>query len=353
MNTIASWIDIFNFELPFGRWQLFEFCDLDVVPDVVKHCCQDTLTAQWAKRLPFIQRQSPAELAADAVLSAINSLHDIEMEEWTVIDFCSGAGGTAHQQTRKRRWKSLRGVHAEGPIPYIEALVNDSRKLEGKKPIPFRLSDLHPNLDAWIKHAALSDNLSFVPQPVDASYPPFSVISATTPGDKDVALKAGYASNGSKVFRIFCLSFHHFDDEAAQRVLKSTLETSDAFAIIELQDRRIGSLFLMVLEFWLVLFTTVFWFWDDWMHLLLTYGLPVLPAVHSFDGFVSCLRTRTFEETLRLIEDVQGGSLTAHEKEVEGSLSLRRQWQFSHARALHTWPLGYMEVIFGRRMGSE
>ena len=181
----------------------------------------------------------------------------------------------------------------------------------------------------------------------------FSVISATTPGDKDAALKAGYSSNGSKVFRIFCLSFHHFDDEAAQRVLKSTLETSDAFAIIELQDRRIGSLFLMVLEFWLVLFTTVFWFWDDWMHLLLTYGLPVLPAVHSFDGFVSCLRTRTFEETLRLIEDVQGGSLTAHEKEVEGSLSLRRQWQFSHARALHTWPLGYMEVIFGRRMGSE
>jgi len=179
----------------------------------------------------------------------------------------------------------------------------------------------------------------------------FSVISATTPGDKDAARRAGYASNGHKVFRIFCLSFHHFDDEAARRVLKSTLETSDAFAIIELQDRKIGSLFLMVLEFWLVLFTTVFWFWDDWMHLLLTYGLPVLPAVHSFDGFVSCLRTRTFGETLRLIEDVQGGSVSAQDGEGEGSLSLRRQWQFSQARALHTWPLGYMEVIFGRRVG--
>ncbi|KAK1067731.1 hypothetical protein LTR74_006205 [Friedmanniomyces endolithicus] len=331
MNSIASLIDRFNFQVPFGRWQLFEFCDLDLVPDLVKHCCQDTLTAQWTKRLPFIQRQSPAELAADAVLSAINSLNDIETEEWTVIDFCSGAGG---------------------PIPYIETLVNDSRKLEGKKPIPFRLSDLHPNLDAWIRHAALSDNLSFMPQPVDASYPPFSVISATTSGDKDAALKAGYSSNGSKVFRIFCLSFHHFDDEAARRVLKSTLETSDAFAIIELQDRRIGSLFLMVLEFWLVLFTTVFWFWDDWMHLLLTYAVPILPAVHSFDGFVSCLRTRTFEETVRLIKAVQGGSLSAHEKEDEGSVLLRRQWQFSHARALHTWPLGYMEVIFGRRVNE-
>ncbi|KAK0321631.1 hypothetical protein LTR82_007599 [Friedmanniomyces endolithicus] len=272
---------------------------------------------------------------------------------------------------RSRRYgPPTNAQYTVGPIPYIETLVNDSRKLEGKKPIPFRLSDLHPNLDAWIRHAALSDNLSFVPQPVDASYPPFvahldlsnspkyrtdssfSVISATTPGDKDAALKAGYSSNGSKVFRIFCLSFHHFDDEAARRVLKSTLETSDAFAIVELQDRRIGSLFLMVLEFWLVLFTNVFWFWDDCMHLLLTYAVPILPAVHSFDGFVSCLRTRTFEETVRLIKDVQGGSLSAHEKEDEGSVLLRRQWQFSHARALHTWPLGYMEVIFGRRVNE-
>ncbi|KAK5704623.1 hypothetical protein LTR17_021717 [Elasticomyces elasticus] len=121
------------------------------VPEAVKHCCQNTLTAQWTKKLPLIQQQSPAELAADAVLSAINSLDDIDTAEWTVIDFCSGAGG---------------------PIPFIETLVNDSRRREGKKPIQFRLSDLHPNIEAWMKHAALSENLSFVPQPVDASYPP-------------------------------------------------------------------------------------------------------------------------------------------------------------------------------------
>ncbi|KAK5684434.1 hypothetical protein LTS10_004302 [Elasticomyces elasticus] len=318
------------------------------VPDAVKHCCQNTLTAQWTKKLPFIQKQSPAELAADAVLSAINSLDDIETAEWTVIDFCSGAGG---------------------PIPFIETLVNDSRRLEGKKPIQFRLSDLHPNIDAWMKHAALSENLSFVPQPVDASYPPcvtqimqalrhesfsdpygrFSVISATTPGDKKAALNAGYESK-SKVFRLFCLSFHHFDDPTARRVLKSTLETSDAFAIIELQDRRIGSLFLMLLEFWLLLAITVLWFWHDLLHLLLTYSLPILPFVHSFDGFVSCLRTRTFDETLRLVEDVQGGQSNMHGNDSDGDVTQRKSWQFSHVRALHTWPLGYMEVIFGRRV---
>ncbi|TKA83430.1 hypothetical protein B0A55_00328 [Friedmanniomyces simplex] len=328
MNSFASLVDRFNFQVPLGRWQLFEFCDLDIVPEAIKHCCQNTLTAQWTQRLPFLQRQSPAELAADAVLSAINSLHGIDTEEWTVIDFCSGAGG---------------------PVPYIETLVNDSRQLEGKKPIAFRLSDLHPNLDAWIKHAALSENLSFVPQPVDAGYPPI-----TTPGDKDAALKAGYTSNGSKIFRLFCLSFHHFDDATARRVLESTLETSDAFAIIELQDRHIGSLFLMLLEFWLLLFTTVFWFWHDGLHLLLTYGVPVLPFVHGFDGFVSCLRTRTFEETVRLVEELQdGGRFPDHDSESESSsLARRRSWQFSHARALHTWPLGYMEVTFGRRVDS-
>ncbi|KAK4902620.1 hypothetical protein LTR27_000558 [Elasticomyces elasticus] len=336
MNSIASLVDRFNFQVPFGRWHLFEFCDLHLyatvhiknkspselklmiffsVPEAVKHCCQNTLTAQWTKKLPFIQKQAPAELAADAVLSAINSLDDIETAEWTVIDFCSGAGG---------------------PIPFIETLVNDSRRLEGKKPIQFRLSDLHPNIDAWMRHAALSENLSFVPQPVDASYPPFSVISATTPGDKKAALNAGYESK-SKVFRLFCLSFHHFDDATARRVLKSTLETSDAFAIIELQDRRIGSLFLMLLEFWLLLAITVLWFWHDQLHLLLTYGLPILPFVHSFDGFVSCLRTRTFDETLRLVEDVQGGQSNMHGNDSNGDVTQRKSWQFSHVRALHTW----------------
>lgn len=87
-------------------------------------------------------------------------------------------------------------------MPFIETQVNHGRKASGRKPIPFRLSDLHPNLDAWMEHAALSDHLSFVPQPVNASNPPFSVISSTTPGNKDAAFQAGYESDGSKVFRL-------------------------------------------------------------------------------------------------------------------------------------------------------
>lgn len=230
--------------------------------------------------------------------------------------------------------------------------MNQGRKLEGKNPIAFRLSDLHPNLDAWMEHAALSDNLSFVPQPVDASNPPFSVISATTAGDKEAAWKQGYVSTGSKVFRLFCLSFHHFDDATAQRVLKSTLETSDAFAIIELQDRRIGSLLIMLLEYWLLLLMTMFWFWHSDIHLLLTYAVPLLPVIHAFDGFVSCLRTRTFEETVRLLESVKGKRRVTSGSRDQVTMIEVGDWRVTHSRTLHTWPLGYMEVTFGMKLLS-
>jgi len=130
-------------------------------------------------------------------------------------------------------------------------------------------------------------------------------------------------------------------------VLKSTLETSDAFAIIELQDRRIGSLLLMLLEFWLVFLISALWFWHDSLHLMLTYAVPVLPFVHSFDGFVSCLRTRTFEETLHLVDDVQSIMPVS---EAKGNRMRTKDWEFGHATAMHTWPLGYMHITFGKRL---
>jgi len=240
-------------------------------------------------------------------------------------------------------------------VPIIETLINHGRKISGKKPIPVRLSDLHPNLDAWIELAALSDDLSFIPQAVDARCPPFSVISVTTPGDKHAAREAGFVSNGKKVFRLFCLALHHFDDVAARDVLKNTLEMSDGFAIVERQERRVASLLLVVLEFWLLLLVSVFWFCGDEVLLLLTYGLPVLPVMHWFDGVVSCLRTRTFEETIRLVEDAQRTKGIAAEQK-SGRTTLKGcdedvvvcgSWEFRHSRTMHTWPFGYMSVIVG------
>jgi hypothetical protein len=50
--------------------------------------------------------------------------------------------------------------------------------------IPFRLSDSHPNLDAWMPLATHSTNLGFIPQPVNTTgtshVPPLVITSLCT-----------------------------------------------------------------------------------------------------------------------------------------------------------------------------
>ena len=238
-----------------------------------------------------------------------------------------------------------------GPVPLIELLVNHGRQESGKAPVPFQLSDIHPNTAAWMKSAELSRNLSFIPEPVDAADPHSIAISTSISADKNKN-HDNENHNSTKVFRLFCLSFHHFDDATAAKVLKSTLGTSDAFAIVELQERRVGSLVLMLFEFWLLFLITTPWFWHERLQLALTYVLPVLPAVHCSDGLVSCLRTRTFEETLELVDRVHKGKRLRREASsaLDSDAFRMNGWMFRYNRAMHTWPMGYMNIIYGRRV---
>ncbi|KAM0719731.1 hypothetical protein Q7P37_003864 [Cladosporium fusiforme] len=326
-RRLAHFIDIFNFTLPV-RLHLFEFCDLPFVPFAVKQCAQNTLTAHWTQRIPFLQERAPAKLAADLIDEVFHAIEGDGL--WKVVDFCSGSGG---------------------PTPHIERHLNSKRVQEGRAPVQFFLSDLHPNLDAWIEHASHSANLSFIPDPVDATNPPFAAISSSTPGDKEAARDRGLEHDGCKVFRLFCLAFHHFDDEGAQRVIKSTMNTSNAFVILELQERRIGSVLLMTLELGLLFLMAVFWYPNDWLYLFFTYILPVLPPMHAFDGMVSCLRTRTFEEFVDLLDAALGKN---HRRNASSPLVTvqRGDWVFTNYRVLHTWPVGYMNAIVGTRVDA-
>lgn len=138
------------------------------------------------------------------------------------------------------------------------------------------------------------------------------------------------------------------------------LENSDGFAIIELQDRSIGTLLLMMGEGLLLLLLTVFWFPHDWLHLLFTYWIPVLPFVQLWDGLVSCLRTRTFAEVLRFVEiglkEKVKVDRVSFSQEIKGSrageaisIAVCGDWRFTWVRTLHTWPFGYMNAIIGQK----
>ena len=221
----------------------------------------------------------------------------------------------------------------------------------GKPAIPFLLTDLHPHLDAWMKVVAKSSNLSFVPQSVDATNPPIAVISKTSQANDPSA----EFSSDTMIFRLYCLAFHHFNDNLARKTLKSTLETADGFAIIELQDRRVASLLLMLLDFFFMFPVTICWFWKDPLHLILTYIIPILPFILSFDGFISSLRTREFEEVLELLGN-EGSTdskteVHAHFDEEGRCIKTAKKggWVFEGGRDQHTWPLGYITWVIGHR----
>jgi hypothetical protein len=225
--------------------------------------------------------------------------------------------------------------------------VNEKRLELGQHPIPFLLTDIRPHLDAWLQACAKSENLSFIPQPVDATGPPIAVTSATSSAH---GRENSRFSSDTRVFRLYCLSFHHFPDDLARKVLKSTLETADGFAIIELQDRYLSSLLLICAFFPLQFLTTLFWFWRDPLQLIFTYVIPVIPCIVTFDGWVSCLRTRSFEEIMALVAKDDGASGISSTIDEEGrnfQQAKRKDWVFKAMHQVHTWPLGYMNWVVG------
>ncbi|KAI9832443.1 MAG: hypothetical protein M1826_001767 [Phylliscum demangeonii] len=164
----------------------------------------EMLTILWTHRMPYIQPVPVAEMAASLVSSVVDQLEEGHRCEMAVLDLCSGAGG---------------------PTPTIERLVNARRMASQAAgdsktpPVQFVLSDLRPHVEAWRSLAGKSEHLDYIPRSVDAANVPADIISN----------QAGDGSVATRQIRILCLSFHHFDDRLARRVLRDTMEKADGF----------------------------------------------------------------------------------------------------------------------------
>ncbi len=75
------------------------------------------------------------------------------------------------------------------------------------------LTDLHPHIPDWTEASKQSENLTFIGEPVDATNAPACLIG----------------KDGKKIFRLYNLAFHHFEDDLGSAILKNTLETADGF----------------------------------------------------------------------------------------------------------------------------
>jgi hypothetical protein len=172
-------------------------------PPYLREKVQSCLTLVWSLQLPLIQSSSPAKLVSDTLLQVLSG----SIYQYTIYDFCAGAGG---------------------PTPSIEKLVNAelssiarrrnvSQSVAGEEgsgvAVDFVLTDLYPHLEAWRAAARESDHLGYISEPVDAANASPDLVK----------------TDGKKVFRIFNLAFHHFDDPLAMKILKNSIETADGF----------------------------------------------------------------------------------------------------------------------------
>lgn len=84
--------------------------------------------------------------------------------------------------------------------------------------VKFVLTDIHPHIPDWTEAAKRSEHLSFVAEPVDAANAPRSL--------------EGNKGEGKKIFRLYNLAFHHFEDKLGMDILRNTIETADGFGYV-------------------------------------------------------------------------------------------------------------------------
>lgn len=182
----------------------------------------------------------------------------------TIVDLCSGGGG---------------------------ALVSVQKNIQAAtgKTIPFILTDLFPNTDAYqLLQKQTGGNITYYAEPVDAASVP-------------------QALSG---FRTLFSGFHHFDETAAVRVLQNAVDARQGIAIFDGGSRSIGFI-LLILLFHPVAFLLFTPFIKPFSlkRLLFTYLLPIVPFCTVWDGIASVLRLYKPHEMLQLAKQTQNNTV--------------------------------------------
>jgi hypothetical protein len=314
---------------------------------------QAALTIMWTTAVPFLMGGSPAQYAARVLKKELGS----SIRDYVFIDFCAGGGGPTPsiEQEMNRRvdvsktdataaegrtskdtaTPSYAEVAAPGPTSSTNGVHSDTNNNSNSdnEAVQFVLTDLHPHVPNWAEAAAKSPNMHYEAQPVDAANAPASLIQQ-------------HRASGKRIFRLFNLAFHHFDDPLARAILRNTMENSDGFAILELQGRSFSA-FIACCAFGLgimVLAPVYAWKWRSFMTLFFAWVVPILPFVLVFDGWISSLRSRTPDEVEALLRtcDAAGG-----EEEV-------KKWELRSGEETFLWPFGTLHwIVCVKRDGCD
>jgi hypothetical protein len=231
------------------RLQLVELEDLAWFPAALRDLATDYLQTMLHVSNPY----GPIAPRLRRALDAVGERH--------ILDLAAGGGGP---------WARLLPVLAADGLP-----------------VRVTLTDRYPNLAAFATLARrFPEAVTFATQPVDARQAPPALMGVRT---------------------IFS-AFHHFPPAMGQAIIADAVLQRRGIAIFEATARTPAVFAAMLATPLLVWLLTPMIRPLTLARLLLTYVLPIVPAIVLFDGVVSCLRSYTADELRALVEQVPGAA---------------------------------------------
>ena len=228
-----------------SRLHLFEFEDLNWFPDFLRNYGTD-----------FLQYLANRTKMWKPAIPIIKECLDKEDND-QIIDLASGGGG--------------------GLIYLNEELRKTNPDLK------VLLTDYYPNLSAFKYTKKQADNFEYMESSVDARNVPSTLMGLRTQ----------------------FLSFHHFKNHDAIKILQNAVDSDSSIAIFEAQERSVSSIIAMLfspLTVWLV---TPFIRPFKFGRIIFTYIIPIVPLFVLWDGIVSSLRTYSLKEMQEMIQELE------------------------------------------------
>lgn len=178
-----------------------------------------------------------------------------------IVDLCSGA---------------------TGPWNQIQAQLSGEPGRQDAS-ICVTLTDKYPNIEAFKKtKERFGSIINFIPEAVDVTDVPRDLEGMRT---------------------IFC-AFHHFEPDAAIKILQNTVNSHRAIGVFEFTERRLDKLVFTLLTPLIVLFTVPFIKPVTFKRFFWVYIIPVIPWVLTYDAFVSYLKTYSPQDLKELTDGV-------------------------------------------------
>jgi hypothetical protein len=236
------------------RLQLFEFNDSPGVPKAIRRAQIDYLT--FAGNLtPWPYREFIGHLRSGLE----------ETGSRRIIELCAGAGGPT---------PTLAKLLRDGGYP-LESVVQTDLFPDAK-----RFAEREHATGGLFRGCNESVDALDVPQELDG-------------------------------FRLICNAFHHFEPDMARGILSDTIDKKQGICIVELAGRSPASMA------WISGMAATMGLGTPFIRparpasWLLTYGVPVVPALTLWDGLVSCMRVYSPHELHGLVHDVESARARA------------------------------------------